>query len=155
MDIQRAIKYIFRILAYSVFIFTVIIIGYYSFNPHYFYVINQPDGYNDCDTLIGKSYLYCSNESRPLLVCDKNTGFKDRIYEDVIKVKIYYKECYMVNLPNDKPYIEKIGGIKTFVYKNQWLIIGIYAILYILKDIYDAYYKKKNYIYKLWQKLKY
>jgi len=135
---KRIIKGIFLFIAVLVAIFSIYLYGYYASHPQFFFAVEGGDSMNKFEMYNG------FNKSEiPVLECDNITQFQEYNYTDVYATRIFWKECYMYDLPEDVPYLKKAKKFVYYSVKYQGFIFLLYVLIYYL-DI--KYVKKKNYI---------
>ena len=166
MDKEYWINVIFKIIAVIVLIFALYITIYQIVNPNYFYTMSSNSEYINCylknssNNIIGfdkTTYSFCDYNSSikyPVLECDDSEKFKDVKYSNVIHVKIYYKDCYMYNLPENNPYIIEENKLIYYSIKNQYLVVLFFMIIVFLNELYRYKYNRGSYIKKLYDKFK-
>jgi len=140
---DKRIGILFKIFGVIVLILIIYIYGYFVIYPHYFFKVNDYG-------LMNSMFIYQRVQTGiPELVCDGSIDYNR--YDDVFRVKIYWKECVMYNLPDDEIYLKEQNKFIYYSIKYQGIYYIIFIIMYILKEIYDQKTGKETFIYKLQQ----
>ena len=160
---KRILKGIFIFIAIVVAVFSIYIYVYYATHPHYFLAV---EGKYDAPIVNNlkleelednNSMLFIPNQEEveqliyyvdpeieePILECENIGEFQEKNYINVLKARIFWKECYIYNLPHNEPYLKKANKFVYYVTKYQGFIFLLYVLIYYL-DM--KYVKKKNYL---------
>lgn len=146
MDKEKVSKNILNIIALGILIFSLLIGFYYVFNPHYFYVSHDPYSMELTQIRINDVDLI-----EPSLDCSGQTRHGD---DKLISIQIYWKTCYMDNLPLSEPYIKQKNIYLYYIIANQWIILLLYLFIFLLDECHKYYYKKESYIRAIIRKYK-